>query len=701
MLFMVDFCIIINAYAVMRKEFGIWRHAAGTGKRYKKDGLHMNFRLEVFRKYLVILLFGLFFGCLFGGKSMKIIHAEETRFEVEAKLLPSDRDTFDIQFAIENCGEDWEGIVQLLVNGTPSKDIYDCAYDIRLSLPHKSMKQFVMHIPKKSIEYVGDPFKIVFIDNQMQKTEEMQIRRLLTDGSNVLSMGILSDAYQALTFLDMGGRELAFERADFPVKLKQLDRDTIAGELDKLTFLVIDQYDTSTLPYETIYEIEKWIDHGGILLVGTGSYAEDTLKGLGYLKMSVTKISKAGKTVQANNLNLHDLPIAVLNDRTGMYYFNERIQAYTDLWGNGAVGILPYALSELGRLDASAYQNNSTQADFTEMLLDEVSKSANSRFRKSKEFNPTAESSYTFDRIFNMFGNSNEQLHFGMLGIMVAVYVLFVGPVLYMILKYVDKRDYYWIAVPVTTLVGIVLVYFAGRGFEVADTKVYSMSVRNLAEQDYTTYMRCYDARHREWNLQLSERYASVGPLVGMDYENSSKESYYHHIQQEGDRLLFGIVPNTSFENCYFVAEGADQTENGTIQSEINYGEHGIYGMVTNETVWDFAYFALIYDDTLYIYNDLPSGESCDLEETKKVFSGIGYTERPGDVYLHSFLRDFYDQNQKKDLDSIAALGAAVEAVYTDENRYRTTVVGVTKDWDKAVDDNCNETAVGCVYVIR
>ena len=201
---------------------------------------------------------------------------------------------------------------------------------------------------------------------------------------------------------------------------------------------------------------------------------------------------------------------------------------------------------------------------------------------------------------------------------LVAAYVIFVGPVLYTILKYADKRDYYWFAVPATTLAGIVMIYFAGRGFEVGDTKVYSMSVRNLDEQEYLTYLRCYDAKHREWSLPLSEQYASVGPLVGIYYDNSYKESYYHHIRQEGDRLMFGMVPNASFEEGFFVAEGAKQTEGGTIQSEVNYGEHGIYGTVTNETAWDFAYFALIYDDTLYIYKDLPSGESCELGETKK-----------------------------------------------------------------------------------
>ena len=45
--------------------------------------------------------------------------------------------------------------------------------------------------------------------------------------------------------------------------------------------------------------------------------------------------------------------------------------------------------------------------------------------------------------------------------------------------------------------------------------------------------------------------------------------------------------------------------------------------------------------------NDLPSGERCDLGETKKVFSGIGYTEEPGEVYLYRFLIDFYEQDHR------------------------------------------------------
>ena len=61
------------------------------------------------------------------------------------------------------------------------------------------------------------------------------------------------------------------------------------------------------------------------------------------------------------------------------------------------------------------------------------------------------------------------------------VYVIIVGPVLYAILRFYKKRDYYWLAVPAASFVGVMLIAFAGRGFEVESTRVYSVTMYNLA----------------------------------------------------------------------------------------------------------------------------------------------------------------------------------------------------------------------------
>lgn len=64
-------------------------------------------------------------------------------------------------------------------------------------------------------------------------------------------------------------------------------------------------------------------------------------------------------------------------------------------------------------------------------------------------------------------------------------------------------------------------------------------------------------------------------------------------------------------------------------------------------------------------------------------------------------MNNYYDQERKEDIDMIAALGMAVATAYSGMNSNRTIIVGVTRNWEKAVDDNCNEEAYGCLYAVQ
>ena len=104
--------------------------------------------------------------------------------------------------------------------------------------------------------------------------------------------------------------------------------------------------------------------------------------------------------------------------------------------------------------------------------------------------------------------------------------MIFVGPVLYLILRFAKKRDLYWLAVPAAMLVGVFLVYVAGRGFEVIGTNVFSATIEDLSGGGKVqTYLRCYDAGHKEWDLRLAEGYEYSGTLEENHYRNSDEEN--------------------------------------------------------------------------------------------------------------------------------------------------------------------------------
>lgn len=189
-------------------------------------------------------------------------------------MQPSDEPVYQIQITAENRGGDWEGIVRLRVD-TGYASSGGCVYDTVLSLPQGSTKQFAVRVPKNGIDRTDGLVTVTLLNNPSGTVAKKSFPKLLQNRAEGLSMGILSDEYASLTYLDMGGNEIYFGDRNRPIKLVQLTQDSLTETLDTLTFLVIDSYDTKILSDDGIADIERWIDNGGILIVGTGKNVED------------------------------------------------------------------------------------------------------------------------------------------------------------------------------------------------------------------------------------------------------------------------------------------------------------------------------------------------------------------------------------------------------------------------------------------
>lgn len=625
--------------------------------------------------------------------------------DIDAEVLPSGKNTYDIQLTIENQGADWEGIVRLRVTGSYG-EMRGCAYDTVLSLPSGSTKQFVVKIPKDSVSSTSGTVKITLLDKESNVTAQKEFNRLLQKEADSLYMGILSDTYSSLTYLDMGGNGLYYINSYLPIKLSELNQSNLIDLLDTLHFLIIDDYDTSVLSDETIEDIWQWVSNGGMLIVGTGSSAEDVLSGLDKLDIECSTVYKPGEYRYDPNAYIDgsQLHMAELIDKNDIYNNGYGVFSLVSSWGNGSVEILPYALSELGKLDSSSYQDYISQEYFVECILDNANNFAYTQYSASQTY--TNDNIYTLRRLFYLFGNGSNRLHFGGLKLLVVLYVIFVGPILYLILRFTKKRDFYWIAVPISAFVGILLIYWTGRGFEVGNTNVYSVTMENLSEKGSAiTYLRCYDAGYKEWDLRLAEGYEAIGPWGNSYYDGNDDSKYYHHIKKEGDRIFFGMNPDTGFDDGYFLAGIDKEPEGSILGNDIKSGKQNISGTVSNQTKRDFKYFAVIVDKTLHVYKNLPAGETVDLETAQVVYNELdNYYNNTyatvADTYLRQYMRDS-QRKKESDIDMIAALGMGISYVYTKEDADTTVIIGVTEDWDNVVDDNCSEISYGCLYAIQ
>lgn len=526
-------------------------------------------------------------------------------------------------------------------------------------------------------------------------------------------MGILSDAYSKLTYLDMGGQNIYFYNDLYPIKLVEMQQGSLVDELDALTFLVIDEYNTSILTEEELEAIELWNLNGGVLILGTGAYAEDILSGFddGYLEISSGEIYAPGDEYWSEYdymgsayVDKSQLTIAELQgtgyESTGYTYGDAYMDYYTGGWfksmGDGSVCIVPYSLTELGSLDESYWYV--MPEDFVLGLMENVCNYAASRYSSSYYDNYV----YEIQRLLGVMGNSNSILNFGLLKVLVVMYVIFVGPVLYLILRLLKRRELYWIAVPVTALLGIGMVYLAGRGFEVVSTKVYSVTVKNLSESENgTTYLHCYDANRREWDLRMADGCEYAGPLGSASRYGSYEDSYYYHIRKEGETVFLGIKPETNFENSYFYLSSTaynSGVEGSFFLQDISVDMGHAVGTVVNDTNKDISYYAVVWNDSMYVYEGLAAGTSGRLQDMVPLY---GMTSYYYGSYIYGFLSNYYDDGEYGKVSALAALGVGIYDAMAQAEQDEFIVIGVVENWDKTVNDSCSEISYGCLYSIQ
>lgn len=661
----------------------------------------MENRIRINKRIFVLLTLGILFCSVCMWSAGMTVQAAEQPFNIDAKMLPSDQSAYEIQLKVENQGQDWEGTVRLRLTEAYYGRFNDCAYDTELSLPQGSTKQFVVKVPKDSLDRTDGVVQVTLLDKNSVKMAQKEFGRLLQEEVDALTMGVLSDEYMSLTYLDMGGNEIYYNGRNYPIRLEELNQDKLTDSLDALDFLVIDSYNTGVLSDKALENIRQWMDNGGMLILGTGSSAEDVLAGFDDLGIQCSKVYDPGEGTYDSReyVDVSLLHMAELMDVNGKYQKAYDMSVLMSSRGDGAVGILPYSLSEVAKLNAVDDYNQ--QNDFVNSMLLHVCGYASVPHGSGK-YTSNRDSMYYLTAISSFLGNGSNRLKFGWLKAIVILYVIFVGPILYLILRFAKKRDLYWIAVPVTTLVGIFLVYFAGRGFEVVSTNVYSVTVENLSDQgNARTYLRCYDAGHREWALRLAEGYEYAGPLEDSSYR-SDDENYYYRIRKEGDRLFFGIDPSTGFEDGYFQAGIAGKPEKGSIYGDLYKNrQKRIRGTVTNETSQNFKYFAVSMGDELFVYKNLPAGAEVELDEADAIYNNDGGYYDGLEGYYYGFMRDVQNGELAKDVDILTALGMGISCTYSVGDPDKTVIIGVTEDWDKAVDDNCSEVSYGCLYAVQ
>lgn len=629
------------------------------------------------------------------------------QFTGEVAVVKEDDANYVLQVQVGNSGEDFDGTVRL-VFATESDGL--CAFDVPMTLAAQGEKQYTLSVPMSNITSSRGSGSLIFLDQDDEVKQTITFKNLAGNSVSTVNVGILSDSYDKLTYMDMGGNMLYLQNTDKPINLTRIEPENLESSLDGIYFLVIDQFDVTTLDQKTIEAIQNWVSDGGWLILGTGEMAEKTLgafdadfTGLTYGSVSERGQANEASVAAANGdyyfftesgIDFSQMAIAELKGSSYNAYSTGNYPGWECEYGNGSISVLSFSLSEEEMQKAN---DDAVRSIYEETMYNSSS--------YSTYFNE--DWSYLGSSAFGVIDSENTSVDFTWLKVLIIIYVIMVGPILYLILRAAKKREWYWLGVPVLGILFIGVVFIFGQNLQVKNTRVYSVSMQQADGKEkgkVDTYFSAYHSGVKPWNITLTDNYEYGGTgFSNYSYSGSTAEAYHYRVGY-GENIELGLNPYSNFETAYLYAGGSTEGCGEITTGDLVMTDADRSGSVTNQTKYDFPYLLVMSDNYFMVISDVKAGETVDLKQavTDKRVVYEQATQYIDDVYYS--LVGYYGNGtaEAEDTDMLAALviSACQEKQKFESGTNKIFVAGVVKDYTKTVKSKCFETSYGCLYTI-
>ncbi|MBV9792098.1 MAG: hypothetical protein JOZ51_28185, partial [Chloroflexi bacterium] len=196
------------------------------------------------------------------------------------------------------------------------------------------------------------------------------------------------------------------------------------------------------------------------------------------------------------------------------------------------------------------------------------------------------------------------------LAIVLGLYLLIIGPGLYLLLRRLDCQAWGWVAVPLVTIVFSLGAYGYGLRLRGSDTILNQISiVESIAGRSRVrTYAGIFSPRTQTYQIKTSPE-ALIEPIVGGDFGGGAPLSPGQYLQDSGSIKDLG-VPQWSMR--MFAAEQMLDVQ--PIEAKMTIDRATLRGTVRNTSTEPIANAALVHGTQIVNIGTLPPGESREVE---------------------------------------------------------------------------------------
>ncbi|HHV98965.1 MAG TPA: DUF4350 domain-containing protein [Clostridiaceae bacterium] len=519
--------------------------------------------------------------------------------------------------------------------------------------------------------------------------------------------GLYPTATRVIT-KEVGADTIKVESTLIPLTAEDLPQDIKA--MVGFDILIISNFDTGTLTTEQLDTLEKWVEDGGTLVIGTGASWKKTYSPLpdALKKFSVSGIDSVEPPVEleefsgtefTGNVNLNTVngdigfeykkeDAVPLDDDTltegqdteqnkeqdtewdktqesksgemkeeKFYYSahtdeviigdNTRPFAVKYIHGSGRILFLTFDPG----VDPVANWNG--KQSFWENLLFHCSNINRVYQSMPGYYLSSYNNNYYFDDLAGQVPEDKTP-PFMFMFVTIAVYIIVVGPVIYIFLKRKDRRDYNWLVIPAVAFVFLLVIYLVGFKTRYRTAVLNTVSLINLdmgnQKADITTGMGIFNNKRGDLVLSYSEK-----DNIDFNVAQSGRRGYvvYDDGKEPDGRLISRLVLSdpvnyelydvSMWEPKYLTAQKSESFQEKIINS-VQISDGKIKAVIDNTTKYDLMDAFITIGSNFISVGDIPSGQQKTVEvdlNSKDIYKS--YEE-----YLNAkYGRSYYPQNMK------------------------------------------------------
>lgn len=512
----------------------------------------------------------------------------------------------------------FEGNLQILSMETDHV-IYSYNYPVTLAGAEEKKESFNIPLGTRA-----DQLYVILKDQSGREVMRKRLKLNISLDAAELLIGILSDTPEQLTYLDGVGINYSMVRT----RTAELSTDLMPEEetgLDLLDVILITNYDAGDLSAAQKSAVMGWVRKGGVLLLGTGNRVHDVL---GPFADGIVEEPYGIPTMMAVDMGVEYATNGPGDSFITVPSVDIALHNGDVILSNDELPILTAVTEEQGKIAVAAYdfvdiapfcqvQRSYVEKIFQNLLGEEqINQLANAMY------NGRTDQYWSIQNVINT-GDVDKLPNIILYGVVILVYLILIGPLVYLVLKRRDKGRYYRSTVTMLSLVFAGIIYVMGNKTRFKDTFFNYATIRDITAESITdtTVLNMRTPYNKPYSVELDPEY-SVRPITKSYYYDMAMVPKFTGTEEPKVLINYGALETdiqirdvVAFNPQYFILEKKSENEDQLgLTGNITMFDGKIFGTVSNHYTTPIEKAVVMMYGQMVILDTINPGETKTLD---------------------------------------------------------------------------------------